>query len=136
MRMIDRGERVAQCNITVAEPPEENQETLTLAKFRSEVEKAFGSVEAKVISSDEYAGRSGHKVFGVHCRGKVSGVPIAWHYYHVINTKSGHRATIVVTLEESRTTDLERTDLMLARSMQLLVVKKNVAKTATPEKRQ
>ena len=136
MRMIDRGERIAQCNITVAEPPEENQQTLTLAKFRSEVEKAFGSVEAKVISSDEYTGRSGHKVFGVHCRGKVAGVPIAWHYYHVINTKSGHRATIVVTLEESRTTDLERTDLMLARSMQLLVVKKDVAKTAAPSKRQ
>ncbi|MCG8586767.1 MAG: hypothetical protein MI757_18850 [Pirellulales bacterium] len=127
LRMIDHGQRVAQCNINIAEPAEDEKSTLTLAKFRAEVQKALTHRDAKITSSKEYKGRTNHKVYGVKCAGKVAGVNIAWHYFHVLNTKTLHRATLVITLEASRADALERTDLMIARSMQLLDVEKEVA---------
>ena len=132
LRMIGAGQRIAQCNITLSDPPADKKETMTLAKFRGEVEKALNQVGAEVVSAEEYKGRTDHKIFGLVCKGEVSGVPIAWHYYHVTHTKTGHRATLVVTAEQSCAAALRRSDLMLARSMQLLAVnkddKKDVAK--------
>ena len=127
LRMIDDGQRIAQCNITVAEPPKDKS-SMTLAQFKAEVEKSLNKFDAKLTSAKEHAGRTAHRVIGVTCEGTVSGVPIAWHYFHVVNSKTLRRATIVVTLEADRADDLDRTDLMIARSMQLLDVKPTVAK--------
>jgi hypothetical protein len=136
LRMIEDGARIAQCNITTADPPQDTAAKMTLERFRIEVGKSLEKYDTKITASQEHSGRADHRVFGVHCQGKVSGVDIVWHYYHVINTKTRHRATLVVTLEANRADSLARTDLMLARSMQLLEAKQDVAKKEAETKQE
>jgi len=99
LRLIDRGDLIAQCNIS-PRPPLGQNERLTLEEFQGDVQKALGKNFEQIAEASEEAGESGLKILRVVVTGKAGELPIQWTYYHVADGK-GRRAALVFTIEES-----------------------------------
>lgn len=97
LRLVDRGDLVAQCNIT-PRPPLAKDEQLSLAGFQDDVRRVLGKNFEEILEAAEEMGDNGLRVLRVVVAGKVGDLPIQWTYYHLSDDK-GHRASLVFTLE-------------------------------------
>jgi hypothetical protein len=97
MRLIDRGELVAQCNLTPL-PRLDEGKTVTIEEFQAEIQKSLGKRFDHFETVAEGKGAGGIKVLKVFVAGIVSDIPIQWRYYLVI-APDGHRLAITYTLE-------------------------------------
>lgn len=97
LRMIDRGELVAQCNINGL-PDLGQKEKLEMKEFRGQVEKALGKNFGEIVNVDETTTEAGLKVLRVVAVGMVAELPIQWIYCHLTDP-DGRRASVVFTLE-------------------------------------
>ena len=100
LRLVDRGDLIAQCNISRL-PQLPQGEQLTLEAFQDDVKKTldknFGQiVEASQETASEADG--GLRVLRVVVSGSTADLPIQWTYYHLSN-QAGHRAALVFTIE-------------------------------------
>jgi hypothetical protein len=100
MRLVERGDLIAQCNISPL-PPLASTERPTLEQFVAEVRKAlgknFGQLAGQPATAQQAPDRATHQVI---VNGEVSGVPIQWRYY-LVNDDQGRRVALVFTLERS-----------------------------------
>jgi hypothetical protein len=99
LRLIDRGDLIAQCNIS-PRPPLGQNERLTLEEFQGDVQRALGKNFEQVAEASEEAGDGGLRILRVVVTGKAGELPIQWTYYQVADGK-GRRAALVFTIEES-----------------------------------
>jgi len=99
MRLVDRGDLIAQCNIT-PRPALAKDQQLTMEGFQDDVKRALGSNFEEIVEATEEAGDNGLRVLRVVVAGKVGDLPIQWTYYH-LSDDHGHRAALVFTLESS-----------------------------------
>lgn len=97
LRLIDRGELIAQCNITRL-PALEKGKQLALAEFQRDVEQTLSKNRAQIVEATQSQSDDGRRVLRVVVSGTASELPIQWVYYHVSGT-SGHRASLVFTME-------------------------------------
>lgn len=97
LRLVDRGDLVAQCNLT-ALPPMEDGVPFTLSDFQSDIKNVLDKQFGEFVSATEKVNENGLHVMRVVVNGMVSEVPINWVYYHLTNDQ-GRRASCVFTFE-------------------------------------
>jgi hypothetical protein len=97
LRMVDRGDLIAQCNISPL-PAFKKGEHLTLEGFQNDVKQALGKNFGQVIEAAQEAGEDGIVIQRVTVSGTAGELPIQWTYYHLTDDK-GHRASLVFTIE-------------------------------------
>jgi hypothetical protein len=135
LRMIDRGELVAQCNVTsLAKLPEGKQDNL--ADFRLDVQHALG--QSFVTFGDVGAGTNsrGFQVLHAYAEGKVQDLDITWRYYLVSDKKTGRRMAFAFTLEKDLLDRLGNADQELLDHVALFEpVEKAAAKPAEAKRK-
>lgn len=98
LRYIDRGELVAQCNISV--PAQNGPATVpTLEKFQQEIEESLGDHFGQFIRASEAHDQLGRRLLRVDATGNASELPIQWSYVH-ISDESGNQAVLLFTVEQ------------------------------------
>ncbi len=99
MRLIDRGDLIAQCNVARLQKLPAGEQ-LTVHGFQEDVKKTLGKNFGQIVEASEQVNDSGIHVLRVVASGNASDLPIQWTYYHLANEK-GERASIVLTIEAS-----------------------------------
>lgn len=97
LRLVDRGDLIAQCNISPL-PAFTKGEALTLEGFQNDVKQVLGKNFGQVVEAAQEAGEDGVVVQRVVVSGTAGELPIQWTYYHLTNGK-GQRASLVFTIE-------------------------------------
>ena len=116
MRYVDRGELVAQCNVTA--PPDADPGKLpTLAAFQREIEKGLDKNFGQFVQASESVNSAGHMIYRVVAEGKVSDLPIQWRYYLVADDQ-GRQAVFAFTLESELAAQLGDADQELIASLE------------------
>lgn len=99
LRLVDRGDLIAQCNIT-PRPPLAKDEQLSMEGFQDDVKRVLAKNFDEMVEATEDAGDNGLRVLRVVVAGKVGELAIQWTYYHLSDDR-GHRASLVFTIESS-----------------------------------
>jgi hypothetical protein len=99
LRFVDRGDLIAQCNITPRPALAEGQQ-LTMEGFQNDVKRVLGSNFEEIVEATEETDDLGRRLLRVVVAGKVGDLPIQWTYYELADNKNG-RASLVFTLEAS-----------------------------------
>ncbi|MGI8979737.1 MAG: hypothetical protein ACR2FY_10960 [Pirellulaceae bacterium] len=97
LRFIDRGDLIAQCNITRL-PPLPKDKPLTLTAFQKNVETTLSKNSGQILEAAQETTKDDGKVLRVTVAGSASEIPIQWFYYHVTDAQN-RRASVVITLE-------------------------------------
>jgi len=97
MRLIDRGDLIAQCNVSKL-PKLPAGEQLTLEGFQEDVRKTLGKNFGQIIEASQQVTEGGIRVLRVVASGNASELPIQWTYYH-LSDDEGSRASLVLTIE-------------------------------------
>lgn len=98
MRLVDRGDLVAQCNVSVL-PKLNPQQAFTLEQFQKEVQQSLGKNFRQFERAAEQKSATGLRMLHAVALGAVAEVPITWHYYLLID-EAGQRAAISFTMED------------------------------------
>jgi hypothetical protein len=115
MRLVDRGELIAQCNVSELAKSESGQ-GLSLTKFQSDIETALTKTFQRFVQASEGTTSTGNKIYRVVAEGTVSELPIQWNYYLVSNA-DGRQAVFAFTLEGSLAPQLGESDQEVVRSL-------------------
>jgi hypothetical protein len=99
LRLVDRGDLIAQCNIT-PRPPLGKDQQLSMDGFQEDVKRVLGKNFEEMIEATEETTESGLRVLRVVVAGKVGDLDIQWTYYH-LSDNADHRASLVFTLESA-----------------------------------
>ncbi|HEY4309529.1 MAG TPA: hypothetical protein VGN12_08765 [Pirellulales bacterium] len=97
LRLIERGELIAQCNASAVAPVEAGKR-FTLAHFQEDVQKSLDKHFESFLSAGESENSVGHTTCRVIAGGKVESLPIQWNYYLVADSE-GHQTVLAFTLE-------------------------------------
>jgi len=116
LRLMDRGELVAQCNMSAL--PVDPKKTIALAEFQSDVQKSLGKNFGQFASASESTNEAGCTVFRVVAQGTVSQLPISWIYYLIANEK-GQRVTVSFTYEQTLEDRFANADRLLVGQVRL-----------------
>ena len=130
LRLIDRGDLIAQCNITRLAPLEKGKQ-LALAEFQKDVEQTLSKNNAQIVEAAQLQNDAGLRVLRIVVSGTASDLPIQWVYYHVSDT-SGHRASLVFTMEAKLVERFPQIDRELVENLQLTASLLDEAKEPTP----
>ncbi len=110
LRMIDRGEYVAQCN--VAESAARDGKSLpTLAEFQDDIRAGLAKNFGKFLRASEFDRETGERMYRVEVAGEAGEMPIQWIYYLLGNTQ-GRRVVVAFTIKADqleRFEDVDRT---------------------------
>jgi hypothetical protein len=96
-RFVDRGDLVAQCNISEL-PDFEAGKHMALEAFQEEVQQALGDKFGQVVDGAKWVSDNGTHVLRIQVSGMVSEIPVNWIHYH-LSSPQGRRAAIAFTLE-------------------------------------
>lgn len=98
LRLVDRGELVAQCNVSalpVVKKP------VTLAEFQRDIQRALDKSFGQFTGAVQTTNEAGYLVFRATVRGDVGKLPIEWIYY-LIQDRQGHRVSLAFTFQENQ----------------------------------
>jgi hypothetical protein len=115
MRLLDRGELVAQCNVSalpVVPKP------VTLAQFQRDVERSLDKNFGQFTAASQSINDLGYAVFRVEVQGKVSEIPIEWIYY-LVQDRQGHRVSLAFTLDQARLERFAAADTAIVSAIRL-----------------
>ena len=97
MRLVDRGDLIAQCNVTrLAQLPKGQQ--LSLAVFQDDVSQTLAKNQRQIAEAAQFETADGLRALKITVAGSASDLPIQWIYYHV-SSGDGRRASLVFTME-------------------------------------
>ncbi len=97
LRLVDRGDLLAQCNIS-ALPPIDEGEQFTIIDFQEDVKRALDANFGEFVAASESLTDGGLHVMRVVATGTISDLAIEWAYYH-LSDDQGRRASSVFTYE-------------------------------------
>jgi hypothetical protein len=115
-RLLDRGELVAQCNVSAL--PAGKAKPATLAEFQRDVQDSLGKNFGQFVNASQYTSEAGYSVLRLVVHGNVSQLPIEWVYY-LVSDAHGHRISLAFTLEESLKRRFEEADRALVNGLRL-----------------
>lgn len=118
LRLVDRGELLAQCNASALAPTPAGKR-LTLEKFQEDVQKSLDKHFEQFVSSGESTNSAGHHVCKVVAVGKVEELPIQWNYYLVSDTH-GNQVVLSFTLERELVDRFAQQDESLVATLEFL----------------
>jgi hypothetical protein len=133
MRLVDRGELVAQCNVSVL-PKLNVEQPLTLEMFQKEVQQSLGKNFGLFERAAERESPGGLRMLHVVAVGTVSELPITWNYYLLIN-QAGQRAAISFTMENALADRFGQADQLVVDGFQFIPPKPASAARALRTKR-
>jgi hypothetical protein len=99
LRLVDRGDLIARCNISRL-PALAKGEQLTLEAFQEDVKKTLGKNFGQIVEAAQETGDNEIRTLRVIVSGSAADLPIQWSYYHVSDA-TGNRASFVFTIEGS-----------------------------------
>ena len=136
MRMVDRGELVAQCNIaSLAKVPQDK--LATLPQFQQDIQKALGENFGRFIKAAQNNTESHYRVYRVEAQGEVEKLPIEW-IYRLVADEQGRQVTLVFTVESELMDEFGQADEPLVQSLRFLesnVAMRVKAAPSTPQLR-
>jgi hypothetical protein len=97
-RLLDQGQRVAQCNISPLARDEAGK-NMPLDQFQERVRAALGKHFGQFVEAGESAGPSQYRALRVVARGEVSDLPIRWYYYLVTDDR-GRQVVFTFTVAD------------------------------------
>jgi hypothetical protein len=121
LRLVDRGDLIAQCNIT-PRPPLGKDQQLSMEGFQQDVKRVLGNNFEEMVEATEETTESGLRVLRVVVAGKVGDLDIQWTYYHLSDNQD-HRASLVFTLESTALNRFAHIDLELIGNFRFLADK-------------
>ncbi|MFP6612274.1 MAG: hypothetical protein VB835_08160 [Pirellulales bacterium] len=98
LRMMDRGDLIAQCNITSVSSASQSK-VQSLEQYEKEVKTILGEKFGRLINSRQTEGENGQTIYRVEAAGTVSELKIRWQYF-LITDVNDRRASAAFTLEE------------------------------------
>jgi hypothetical protein len=128
LRFVDRGELVAQCNIS---PLLTVQKQLTLADYQQEIQQSLDKHFGQFLQASEDTNEAGYTVYRVVAVGKVSELPIQWIYY-LLASPDGKRVSLAFTMESDLAERFAATDRELVGSLRFTKPPVTAAKQPTP----
>ncbi|HEX4130635.1 MAG TPA: hypothetical protein VHZ24_11385 [Pirellulales bacterium] len=131
MRLVDRGDLVAQCNISRLPKVTMNQ-LPTLARFQEDVRRSLDKSFGQFVQATELTTPQGFRLLRVVVQGTAAELPIQWHYYHLADG-DGHQAVCAFTLEEQYVQRFGTLDRDLVESIRFMD-SASTASLATPAK--
>jgi len=99
LRLVDRGDLIAQCNISPVAPLGSGEQ-LTLEGFQADVKRVLGKNFEQIAEASEEASDAQIRILRVVVAGKADDLAIQWTYYH-LSDDHGRRASLVFTIESS-----------------------------------
>jgi len=116
LRFVDRGELVAQCNISkLPDLPAGKQ--VPLETFQQDIHKTLGESFRQLVDASQTKTDAGLRILRVAATGSVADVPILWIYY-LISNDQGRRVALVFTLESELAERFAAADQALVSSFQ------------------
>ncbi len=115
LRMVDRGELVAQCNISALPAV---KKAVTLAEFQHDVERSLDKNFGQFVAATQTVNEAGYAVFRVVVHGEVGGLPIEWIYY-LVQDRQGRRVSLAFTLEQNLQERFAATDRAIVAALRL-----------------
>jgi hypothetical protein len=97
MRRIDRGDLIAQCNISSLADLKPGQH-LELETFQADVQRALSDKFGQFVEASRATTDAGLRILRAVVNGTVSDLPIQWTYYHFSND-SGRQLSLVFTMD-------------------------------------
>jgi hypothetical protein len=133
LRLVDRGDLIAQCNISPL-PALPKDKELPLEGYQNDVKQALGSNFGQVVEAAQEAGEDGIVIQRVTVSGTVGELPIQWTYYHLTDDK-GHRAAVVFTIEGNLVERFAQIDRELISGFRFLPDKQPTPALNAPEEK-
>jgi len=118
LRMIDRGELVAQCNVGLL-PRVEPGNQATLEQFQHDVKGALGKGFGQFLKASQQANDKDYRVLHVVAEGLVAELPIQWHYYLVADER-GQQVVFAFAVETALAERLGQSDAEMIGSFTFL----------------
>ena len=118
-RLIDRGELVAQCQISPL-ATQSSERPFTLTHFQNDIRFSLGKRFGQFVQAGQWQDEQGHQIFRVVAQGTVEELPIQWRYYLVVGD-DGRRLALSFTVEEDLVDRLGDSDRKLVDSVELLM---------------
>lgn len=116
LRLVDRGELVAQCNVS-ALPDVRPDNPPSLAKFQQDLRRSLDKSFGNFVEASESVNSAGYRVLRVIVEGQISDLPLRWHYY-LVTDQAGHAAVVAFTVETELVPRLGDADGELVASLQ------------------
>ncbi|MCE9544535.1 MAG: hypothetical protein K8T25_03285 [Planctomycetia bacterium] len=129
-RRVDRGELVAQCNVTSLSRLDKERRT-TLETFQEDIKKTLGDRFERFVEGTEAQEKTGRMVFRVVAEGKVSDLPIQWIYY-LVQDAEGRRTSLVFTYEASLVKQFGQADRPFVAALTMFSPPTNADGSPTP----
>jgi hypothetical protein len=118
LRLIDRGELVAQSNLA-ALGKIEPKKLVSLDGFQKDIQRALGKRFGQFVKASQRANDAGYRVYRVVAQGEVEELPILW-IYHLIADHTGQRISLVFTMEGDLADQFGQADEALTATLQFL----------------
>lgn len=106
LRLVDRGDLIAQCNVATVEPTEPDK-LPTLEQYQDSIKKSLGENFGQFVAASQRANDHDYRVYQVVAQGSVgkgtdAELPIQWHYYLVAD-RHGRQVALTFTVEPDLT---------------------------------
>ena len=118
LRLIEKNEVVAQCNMTRL-PKMARGQQLTLDGMQDDIKRSLDKNLDQLMEASEKKNSGGMRVLRVVAVGKSSEVPVRWVYAH-ISDDSGRRVSMVFTMSGEASEDFGMADEQMVSSFELL----------------
>lgn len=118
LRLVDRGDLIAQCNISEL-PDQEAGKQITLEEFQADIQRGIGKNFGQFLEAHQSTRDDGRRVLRVVVSGMASEVPIQWVYYQ-LSDATGRRAALAFTLEAKLVERFAENDRTLAETVEFL----------------
>ncbi len=97
LRCVDRGDLIAQCNISELADAEPGKR-MALETFQQQVRQSLTGSAGEISEASQNTTDEGQRVLRVQAAGVTSEVPIVWVFYHISN-EQGRQTAFSFTLE-------------------------------------
>lgn len=117
LRLMDRGEMVAQCNLSRLDGLGTGEQ-LSLEGFQQDIKSSLKGTFSEFIEATQSLNDNKLRVLRVVASGVVSEVPIHWVFYH-ISDDGGNRVSLVFTMDSEMAERFAQHDQTLLGTLQI-----------------
>ncbi len=117
MRLIDRGDLIAQCNIAGASV--DAKKPIELSEFQTDVQQALGKLFTKFQRAKESINSSGLRVLQANADGTAQDLSIHWRYY-LLSDQQGRALNLIFTMETPLVDQFHDQDVPLLESVEFM----------------
>jgi len=118
LRLIDQGERLAQCNVALLAPTAGATE-LTLKQFQKDIVGALGESFESFVRASQRHDPTDYRVFQVVAEGESSEVPMQWIYY-LVTDSHGRQIVLAFVVQKEMLDRFGDSDEALVRTLRIL----------------